>query len=244
MWSKYSKIIRFFFTLGSAFLAINSLAWAGPRHYCFSRHTQEGIQSNNHRTLPYAKATHGQSLEISAALIAFETGVYVPASILDAQAYQAQTHGIPLMCDELVSMSTTPAFTAQASIPKGPVPEITDLELESIINELKARYWEKGFPSLSESLASQLVKLNQQPNYFCLTRHLIESMLRASNLAPIQSGRSQALGFERTENISWGFIESHLVGLPLAIKIDRMAISLQRKGIPILCNDVPPIPAS
>tara|TARA_B100002051_G_C16345596_1_gene443864 strand:- start:374 stop:598 length:225 start_codon:yes stop_codon:yes gene_type:complete len=72
-------------------------------------------------------------------------------------------------------------------------------------------------------------------------------MLRASNYGPIHKEKAKSLGLSTKEmkklgTISWNFILSQIITFPLAHQIDKMAFPFQRRGIPIICQDVPYIP--
>ena len=86
--------------------------------------------------------------------------------------------------------------------------------------------------------------LEKFPGMYCMHRHVIESMLRASNYGPIHQEKARSLGLNVKEigEVSWNFILSQILTFPLAYQIDKMAFPFQQKGVPIICQDVPYIP--
>ena len=100
-----------------------------------------------------------------------------------------------------------------------------------------------GFREYPEVTAQRLEALDASPRYHCLVRHFLNSILRAANLAPLHEDEAKARGLSAsTTDLSWSFIEIQLFGLDELEKIDELAASIQAQGVPILCQDVPPIP--
>ena len=84
--------------------------------------------------------------------------------------------------------------------------------------------------------------LEDYPNFHCMVRHLLESMLRISNLAPIHEREATELGLPPTRDLSWTLVRMHTLVLTEAVEVDGLAAPLQAEGLPIICRDVPPIP--
>src|SRR5258708_5947558 len=71
---------------------------------CFTRHLSEAIALNKLRMPRYSALTNGASEKISTSLIRYEKLASVAAWYYDWQAKKYQEHGIPILCDEFVSM--------------------------------------------------------------------------------------------------------------------------------------------
>ncbi len=69
-----------------------------------------------------------------------------------------------------------------------------------------------------------------------MLRHLLESLLRITNNAPQHARRGDS------SRLSWLLVKAHRALLPVAAWLDRMASPLQLEGVPILFQDLPPIP--
>ncbi|MBI5203189.1 MAG: hypothetical protein HY925_16480 [Elusimicrobia bacterium] len=100
---------------------------------------------------------------------------------------------------------------------------------------------EAGCRALERKLDARLAEL-PQPDYFCMTRHILESVRRAARLAPLHDTASRAKGLESPYGVSRQFIKTQLLSLSQAWTLDEWAVPVQAKGVPILCRDVPPIP--
>jgi hypothetical protein len=139
-------------------------------------------------------------------------------------------------------MDTVPQFRAQAPLPWPKIKNYKTIELGPLRKELGAAILKKNFARILEISKAGIQELADEPQFNCLTRHFLESIARAAALAPKQNALARAkLGVPSLE-ISRQFILSHLAVLKIARQIDAMAAPLQSAGVPIVCQDVPPIP--
>ena len=221
-----------------AFLLVLALSHIQPAlaaQDCFAEHLREAISLNELRRPLYAAATGGESDSVSRELIALERASLIFAKKLDERARPYQDAGIGLLCDEFVSMTLTPTFRLgdASTAPFRPRP----LRLFHRTTRALRR---GGYAALSGQLETELHDIPE--GSACLTRHLLESTLRAANLAPGHAAGASNLGMESPDGLSRAFIFAQLASLPEAARLDRKAESLHAQGVPILCNDVPPIP--
>lgn len=211
---------------------------------CFRAHLREAIAVNEERRELYAQLSNGASRAISDRLILSERGMQALALPLDTGALLFQRKGIGIMCDEFVSMELASPFRGQLPAPAA-APAL--LDRWSPWDEswaLRQAYLRGGFEAVSRRLEDQLAKLAPHPSYLCMTRHVLESTLRAANLAPKHIAASRAAGqLFSPRALSVAFIEAHLDALFFAKDLDQRAAPLQARGIAIICDDVPPIPA-
>ncbi|HEV2132239.1 MAG TPA: hypothetical protein VGR27_14085, partial [Longimicrobiaceae bacterium] len=214
---------------------------AGGEHDCFQRHLREAIQLNRERLPLYSHLTQGASERISRRLIWSERLALPVAWYIDRRASGYLQAGIPLVCDEFVSMELTPAFRARTPNPPQPLSAFQQVDTHRVRGAIRSSYREGGFPGVSTVLEAELRLLEEAPTYHCMLRHLLESALRIANLAPIQAARAEALGMDSPEGLSWLLLRLHLLTLEDAARLDRAAAPLQAEGIPIICQDVPPI---
>jgi hypothetical protein len=71
---------------------------------------------------------------------------------------------------------------------------------------------------------------------------MLESIARVAHLAPKHSRLARDKGMKPTDTFSWRMVQLHLFSLPSFAKLDKLAAPLQSRGVPILHQDVPPIP--
>jgi hypothetical protein len=207
---------------------------------CFLTHLDEAIALNRERRSRYEALTDGASLAISNRLITTERISRVAAIVMDDRARRWQRRGVDVLCDEFVSMDETPAFRDHSE----PVP------FESFVAQggaglalrLGDAWLDGGYTGLAAAAEYELELLADAPSFHCMVRHLLESIVRAANLAPIHVADAAALGLDSPAAISRDFIALQITSLALATGIDEDAAPIQAQGVPIICQDVPPIP--
>ena len=233
--------------VGLGFLAAcqgeDRVPWQEPTRDCARLHLEEAIALNQERLPRYAALTQERSRPVSEALIGLEEGLLVVADYLDSWSLPYQKKGIPLMCAEFVSMHEVPAFSERFSFPPHLLSDFVAEDHQALRDRLDAAFDDSGFQGLSQAASLELVRLEAWPGFHCMLRHLLESLVRAANLAPGHVEQALALGLASPEDISKNLILALLVGLEDGALLDAQAAPLQAEGLPIICQDVPEIPA-
>jgi hypothetical protein len=207
--------------------------------YCFLTHMEEAIAINEERKPLYAALTDDESLKVSNALIRNERLARPVAVVFDMRARSFQAAGIDIICDEFVSMELTPAFEAQSDVPSAAFEKTSGYGLAW---RLSTTFMRNGYAGLTSAVEEELAALAPTPEYHCMVRHILESILRAANLAPLHVREAELLGMDSPAAISRDFIAAQIATIPAAAGIDEDAAPIQARGIPIVCQDVPPIP--
>jgi hypothetical protein len=208
---------------------------------CFHHHLEEAIDLNERRLPVYSGWTDGASEAISRRLIASERRGLLAARYVDRRARRYQAAGIPIVCAEFVSMSLAPALdSAPHGIP--PAPFLTGPTAKGLEARIRGAYGRGGFSEMVDVAVDELDALAGMPAYHCMVRHLLESVARTAALAPFHAEASTAAGLPSTVPLSELMIRLHLAVLHDATELDRLAAPLQSSGVPIICQDVPPIP--
>lgn len=208
---------------------------------CFARHLNEAIALNQERMPRYSALSNGESEKISKRLIRYEKLSLLAAYYFDWKAKKYQKAGIPIFCDEFVSMSMIPPFQMWHSDANCPLKVLPRLDISSLKSQIRHTYQQEGFHALTRFLKVHLSELKKERPYQCLVRHVLESILRTSRLAPQHNSQALAAGLSPTEGLSWEFIQLQLWVLSSAEKMDFDALPIQAKGISIICGDVPQI---
>jgi hypothetical protein len=214
-----------------------------PESRCMERHLREAARLNEERMPRYAELTGGRSREISRRLIRTERLAVPVAWYLDRRARRFQRAGIPVVCDDFVPMANTPPFRERAADPPPPLSAFARADARRIRRAVRRAQRTGGFPAASAALRAELARIEGTPAFHCMLRHLLESALRVSVLAPRHVAGARARGLtDSPEELSRDLLDLHLDALGEAAELDRRAAPLQAEGIPILCQDVPPIP--
>jgi hypothetical protein len=208
---------------------------------CMHEHMLEGRSLNEERMPLYAALTDDASLEISRMLIGYETFALPFADIIDSIASPWQEAGICIGCEEFVSMDLTPPF--RDGFQDGP-PALGNFHSQDgaeLTRNLRQTFQRESFTGLSASLEEKLDRLQAAPKFHCMLRHILESLLRISNLAPLHQNDAEALGLESTGDLSTVLVDLHLLVIAQAVSADELAAPLQAADVPIICRDVPHI---
>lgn len=214
-----------------------------PTSRCMERHLREAAALNKARMPLYDSLSGGRSRGISRRLIWTERLALPVAWWVDWRARTFQRAGIPIVCDDFVPMAHTPAFRPRAVEPPQPLSAFVPADARRIRRTVQRAQRVGGFAAASTVLERELRALAGAPEYHCMLRHLLESALRVSNQAPRYAAEARARGLlGDPAALSRSMLDLHLVALRDAARLDRRAAPLQAEGIPILCQDVPPIP--
>ena len=212
---------------------------AGP----FEHHLREAIVLNRERAPHYAALSGGASRQISHTLIAAEWLLLPVARWFDRQAEPYHRAGIPLLEDLFVSMALAPAFGSVRLVSDGGA-SAPRVRPAAIRRRVGRAYRERSFAGAASALADELATLAIAPEANFLVRHLLDSTHRLATLAPDHVARCRERGLPSPEPLLARLLWSHLWGLGPAAALDRRARPLHARGIPILVQDLPPIPAS
>jgi hypothetical protein len=224
-------------------LASPASAQDAPQSRCMERHLREAARINRERMPLYDSLTGGRSRSISRRLIWTERLAIPVAWYVDHRARPFQRAGIRIVCDDFVPMENTPVFRDRAADPPPPLSAFVPADARRIRRTVERVQERGGFPAASEALRVELARLEGTPAFHCMLRHLLESALRISDQAPRYAAQAREQGLRGSpERISAALLDLHLAVLDEAAGLDRRAAPLQAEGIPILCQDVPPIP--
>jgi hypothetical protein len=204
-------------------------------------HLREAAHLNRQRMPLYSALTGGRSRGISRRLIWTERLAIPVAWYVDWRARRFLRAGIRVACDDFVPMAHTPAFRERILDPP-PLSAFTPSDPRRIRRTIGQAYRSGGFPAASTVIEDEIEQLQSTPAFHCMMRHLLESALRISNQASVYEAQARERGLRSPAGVSRLMLDLHLSTLREAAKLDRRAAPLQAEGIPIICQDVPPIP--
>ena len=217
---------------------ISSILGVKDKEYSyFQTHIHEAIELNQKRLLQYAELSQNESKKISRMLIRNEKLTLWLALYFDYKAKFFHKNNIPILKDIFVSMNCIPAFQEGADkFDRTQTPIL--LNAKSIKVEIRNAYSQGSFLEVYKTCKAINAKL-KYPQYNCMLRHLIESMERISYFAPQYIEQAKKNNLPSPKKLFKRLLFIHLVAIGKAFKIDNMAYPLQKKGILILCNDLP-----
>lgn len=225
---------------GFVLLVTSETAWSAT---CFKDHLIEAVHINKIRLPLYSQQTNGHSEWMSRAWIASEQAVLNTLNIFnpDSFALKYEQAGIPIICSGFMPMNQTPDFNYQKLSPP-PLPFKSVQYTKNLRTRLKVLLDQNNFYKGWQLLDSEIKKLETQPNYHCLSRHILESSARFLSQAESFNQHALRIGLESSLPISKKMALWQLLGLPFTKLIDTHAAKIQAQGVPIFCNDIPKIP--
>lgn len=205
------------------------------------RHLLEAIALNKERKERYAKLTGGKSIRYSNILIWSERLALISALFFDLIGNYYQRRGVKFIQAAFVEMSLAPVF--QERYP-AEINYQTALELVSTkpLHQLISKQLKNNdFQGVVDSCNYYLEILSTQPAYYCMLRHLIESIRRIAFLQPLHAKKCKDLDIRTPIRTTKFLLRSHLLLLNPGEKFDLKIASIQQTGVPILYQDLPPI---
>lgn len=219
----------------------DSVTAGAPSSRCMEIHLREAAHLNRQRMPLYSALTGGRSRGISRRLIWTERLAIPVAWYVDWRARKFLRAGVRVTCDDFVPMAHTPDFRERIADPP-PLSSFTPSDPRRIRRTIGEAYRSGGFPGASTAIEREIHPLQTTPVFHCMVRHLLESALRISNQASVYEAQARERGVRSPGGVSRLMLTLHLSTLGEAATLDRRAAPLQAEGIPILCQDVPPIP--
>ena len=208
----------------------------------FERHLWEAIALNRERAPLYAEVSSGESRSLSRLLIAAEWLLLPVARWFDREAAPYHRAGVPLLEAVFVPMSGAPAF-GSVHLAAADAVRTTSPDPSGIRQHVRRAYREASFTGAREAIADEVHRLMPLGGSY-LARHLLESAHRVASLAPDLITQSLERGLPSPERILARLLWLHLWGLTPAHSLDNRAGTLHARRIPILAQDLPPIPIS
>lgn len=220
-------------------LALSAQAEDGS---CFSAHLREAIQLNKARAPLYKALSQGESGWLSWKLVLSERLSLMPAGALEWQARAFWKAGIPILCADFVPMAKTPAFKEHFDFKAPHLADYQEPPVDRWKRDLSIAVHKMSFNAVHLTARRFLRELGEPQGFHCMVRHVLDSVARVAYLAPQYEARARKLGLRQSpESLARKNLWLHLQGLSLARDMDRQAAPIQARGIPILCQDVPPI---
>lgn len=223
--------------LPSILFTLTTLAHSGSiKQQCFTSHLKDSISINKERKRAYAELTRDLSNKVFNSLLIGEYLSLFPARILDYSARKYHEAGIDLFCDEFIDMEDDLPAPARGLVPNEEWQEFDWKKYKSSVKEAI-----KNSDSVRVKFLSliALEELKQYPHYYCMIRHLIESIYRFAHFTPLRMEEAKVAGLPSPEKLMFKVMKLHLLALGSSFKIDVDSYPIQASGIPILCSELP-----
>lgn len=207
----------------------------------FEGHIRDAIALNRQRAPLYAALSGGASRGLSRLLIAAEVLMLPVARWFDWKSAPYSAAGVPILDEIFVPMSDAPEF-GSVKLANDPALEAVWLDAAFIRRQVHGAFSARAFDGAAAALAGVLRAPDAALPGNDMVRHLLESAHRLATLAPRHIVRSRECGLPSPGPLLRRLFVLHLWGLDAAAMLDRRARPLHLRGVPILAQDLPPIP--
>jgi hypothetical protein len=210
----------------------------------FEEHLRDAIELNRKRAPLYSRLSRGRSETVSKWLIRSELLALPLCGIPDRWGRRFIQAGVPIVQEEFMPMRGAPAFQERFPFSPSPFSAFIPKNGNAIAASILKGYRTGGFSGAGGVASRELVALGSDHTFHPMLRHLLESVVRISNLAPLHEKRRLELSIKgSTLGLSKWMFFSHFSAFQFATWIDAKAAPLHAEGLPIVYQDVPPIPA-
>ncbi|HAZ11824.1 MAG: hypothetical protein A2X86_07770 [Bdellovibrionales bacterium GWA2_49_15] len=212
-----------------------------------TQHLVDAIHLNKERKKLYRQHFGTEASQVFAEVMLYEHLMLPFARILDWQAKPFLCAGVEILRNDLVSIHLTPIFSSSRKMPQSfekPDDRKAVVSLKKRLRQAIDADQAKEDPHFTETLGlltRKIQELQLAPHVNCLQRHFLESAALALTHAAAYAEKAKELGIKSTLPLSIKFARVHLQALGIMARLDRNAYPLQKEGIPIFCQDIPPI---
>jgi hypothetical protein len=203
-------------------------------------HLNEAIAHNKKVAKIYSKLTDRESEKLSYTLITLEHISKIISSGVEREAEIYQKNNIPVLCEEIPSMSGMPAFQEQLPVEIRPQ-TFFNFDRKTLSKELIKLMDKNQFEEAYDLVSLDLNKLESAPNQQCLTRHFLESIALTLKLSSAHRDQAEAAGLPDPINVIKKYVDLQRRALFLTANLDKQAFPFQKEGLLIFCQDVPAI---
>ncbi|MBU6153596.1 MAG: hypothetical protein KGP28_04775 [Bdellovibrionales bacterium] len=191
----------------------------------------------------YSSLSEGRSEAISRWLLLSEQMALPLCRIPDRWARRFNAAGIPIVKEEFLSMEKVPDFKEKLPFSPSSLAHFSPRSGNKIATALLRAYRTGGFEGASSAANRELNGLGSDLTFHPMLRHMLESVIRVANLAPLHENRRLELSLkESTLGLSKWLFFSHFSAFQFATWLDAKAAPLHAEGLPIVFQDVPAIP--
>jgi hypothetical protein len=216
------------------FLALVPVSKASDNIGCFEKHIWQSISINKELKTKYAQATQNKSDKILNQLIAGEKISLIVARKFDYDARIYHMKGIDLLCQEFKDLNNSADISSQPSIEP-----IKPFSWKKHSRSLTLAIKSKDISKIQNAATEAIKEIEDQPNYYCFSRHMFESIYRIAYFMNHREEQSKKASLKSPKKMLLQILKLHQISLGFANHIDQLSAPIQENGIKILCNELP-----
>lgn len=205
----------------------------------FEKHIVDAIAVNKQRMPLYADLTGRGSIKLSKGFIRGQKLSLFFVRKTDRIAKFWIESGVPIVEMDMVDMDEIPAFQNHLDFRPQSLSEFKVLQVKALKFRLRKGFYEKGFNGVKVQAEKELAVLKRDSTFHAMAKHMLESLIRTCNMAPIYDKMALHKGIPGTYELSKKMLGHHLIALNGCRRIDKLAAPFQARGVPIIHQDVP-----
>lgn len=214
-------------------------AQASECDFAIKKHINEAIAHNKRMAKIYSKLSDHDSEKLSYTLITLEKISKLFVHSIEKEAKLYHVHNIPVLCEEVPPMDSLPEFQERAPEELRPK-TFYNYDRKTLSDSLKKLMDQNKFQDAYDLVAKDLYELETIPNQQCLTKHFLESIAYSLKLSETRRAEAAQAGLPDPMPLIKKYISLQRGALFLTAYLDKQAFPLQKDGLLIYCQDVPP----
>lgn len=215
------------------------LALSGER--CNTVHVLEAMEINRERRELYKVDGNKDAAKIISRLILLEKVMLPFSAKLDRMVKKLHRANVPIWCEDLVSMNEVPNYQSSVPVPAQSFIAFEENKLKRLKKMMRKFEFSKRL-ELYDEIHNIILNDMNDPSYHCLTRHFLEAAARSLMLSDKHLESAPDDLKDDVRKAVTKLMRQLSYSLNFSTALDRAAAPIQSKGIPVLCQEMPPIP--
>ena len=207
-----------------------------------TEHLFDAIKVNISRYGRYVRLTNGRSRMASLLLISSEILSLFTSVAFDIASLYWQRKGVPLFKNEFVPMTDICEFQENYELNNAEKESLKYIDVKKMLLEFAPLINGNEFKKLYILIIKEIKNIETHPHVHCMLRHLLESFARATYLIALHEKRASELGVISPRFLCKWLLKAHLYSIASSLILDRYAYKAQKRGVPVIYQDVPHIP--
>lgn len=216
-------------------------AMATSPQKCTVAHVKEAMELNRQRRELYRDDMNFDAAKVLNRLILVEKLMLPFSYSLDNSVKELQAANIPMWCYDLIPMNTVPEYQTQVPPPHERYLGFPNKTIHFIKKQMKDfRFKDRNqlYQSISMVISNDL----SNHSYNCVTRHFLESAARTLKLSDERISITPDHLQNKLSKATEKLIKQLGLALSFSKNLDKKAAPIQMRGVPVLCQEMPPIP--
>ncbi len=208
---------------------------------CMVTHVREAMELNRVRRELYRQDGNHDAARIMNQLILLEKFMLPGSRKLDRSVEQLQQHGVAMWCDDLTPMDRVSPYQNFSTPPELAYKAWPKKERKALTKRLRRFRFEQRQQTY-DAIKTTIETILADSHYHCLSRHFLEAMAHSIKQSQEHLDRAPEDLKEKVVRAVERLVRQTARAMVFANMIDDNAAEIQARGVPVLCQEMPPIP--